>query len=103
MNYENRKGEVKMAKNELLAKIEELNEYEAMIDELKAEAEAIKDTIKKEMEDREVEELKVGQFIVRFTSILTTRFDTKSFKEKMGEDVYKAFTKEVESRRFSIA
>ena len=92
-----------MAKNELLARIEELNEYEAMIEELKAEADAIKDSIKREMEARETEELKIGQYIVRFTSVLTTRFDTKAFKEKMGEDIYKAFTKEVQSRRFSIA
>ena len=92
-----------MAKNELLAKIEELNEYEAIINELKAEAEEIRNSIKAEMEAREVEELKVDQYIVRFTSVLTSRFDTKKFKEKFGEDIYKAFTKEVASRRFSIA
>lgn len=92
-----------MAKNELIAMIEELNEYEAMINELKAEAETIKSVIKAEMENREVEELSIGQYIVRFTSVLSTRFDTKRFKEVFGEEMYKAYTKEVSSRRFSIA
>lgn len=92
-----------MAKNELLARIEELNEYEKMIEELRTEAETIKDELKAEMEARETEELKVGQYIVRFTSVLTSRFDTKKFKEQFGEELYKVYTKEVASRRFSIA
>ena len=55
------------------------------------------------MDAREVEELEIGSHIVRFTSVVSSRFDTKSFKEKMGAELYKAFTKEVASRRFSIA
>lgn len=45
------------------------------------------------MEARDVEEMEVDQYIIRFRSVLTTRFDTKRFKEAMGEDVYNAFTK----------
>lgn len=92
-----------MAKNELLKKIELLNEYEAMLEELKAEADEIRNDIKAEMEARNVEEMEVDQYIVRFRSVLSTRFDTKRFKETMGEDVYNAFTKQVASKRFSIA
>lgn len=92
-----------MAKNELLRKIELLNEYEAMLEELKAEADEIKNDLKAEMEARDVEEMEVDQYIIRFRSVLTTRFDTKRFKEAMGEDVYNAFTKQVASKRFSIA
>ena len=92
-----------MAKNELLRKIELLNEYEACLEELKAEADEIKNDIKAEMEARGVEEMEVDQYIVRFTSVLSTRFDTKRFKQAFGEEVYNAFTKQVASRRFSIA
>lgn len=92
-----------MANNELLKKVEMLAEYEAMIEEMRAEADEPKNSIKAEMEARETEELQIGQYIVRFTSVLSSRFDTKRFKEKFGEDVYKAFTKEVKSRRFTIA
>ena len=90
-----------MSKIELLAKIELLNKYEAMMDELKAEADAIRNSIKAEMEARDVEELIAGQYIIRFTSVLSNRFDSTAFKKIYG-DLYKAYTKQVASKRFSI-
>ena len=66
-----------MSKIELLAKIELLNKYEAMMEEIKAEADTIRNSIKAEMEAREVEELIAGQYIVRYTSILSNRFDNR--------------------------
>ena len=91
-----------MANNELLNKIEALNEWEALMEEAKAEAEAIRDELKQEMLDRDTEELECGQYIIRWTSVLTQRFDTTSFK-KAHIDLYKAFTKQTASKRFSIA
>lgn len=91
-----------MTKTEMIKKIEELNEYEAMIEELKTEADTIRDSIKAEMLEREAEELQAGQYIVRWTSVLSNRFDTTSFKKIYG-DLYKAFTKQSASRRFSIS
>lgn len=91
-----------MSKIELLAKIELLNKYEAMMEEIKAEADTIRNTIKAEMEAREVEELIAGQYIVRYTAVLSNRFDSTAFKKVMPE-IYKAYTKQVSSRRFSIS
>ena len=93
-----------MSRNELVAKIEALNEWEAVIEEAKAEAEAdaLRDAIKAEMLERDTEELTAGQYIVRWTSVISNRFDTTSFKKVMP-DVYKAYTKAVSSRRFSIS
>lgn len=91
-----------MSKIELLAKIELLNKYEAMMEEIKAEADTIRNTIKAEMEAREVEELIAGQYIVRYTAVLSNRFDSTAFK-KIMPDIYKAYTKQVSSRRFSIS
>jgi predicted phage-related endonuclease len=91
-----------MSKNEMVAKIEALNEWEAIIADAQAEAEAIRDEIKAEMLDRDTEELVAGAYIVRWTSILSNRFDTTSFKKVYG-DLYKAFTKQVSSKRFSIS
>ena len=91
-----------MSKIELLAKIELLNKYEAMIEELKTEAETIRNSIKAEMDAREVEELIAGQYIVRWTSVLSNRFDSTSFKKEYA-DLYKTYTKQVASKRFSIA
>ena len=68
-----------MSKNELVAKIEALNEWEAVIEEAKAEAEAIRDSIKAEMLERDTEEMSAGKYIVRWTSVLSNRFDTTAF------------------------
>lgn len=83
--------------------ISELKELEGFAAEIEAQAEEIRDSIKAEMNARNVEEMEVGQHIVRWTSVLSIRFDTKKFKEVFGDELYKAYTKEVASRRFSIA
>lgn len=91
-----------MSKIELLAKIELLNKYEAMMEEMKTQADAIRNEIKAEMEARELEEMIAGQYIIRYTSVLSNRFDSTAFKRVMPE-IYKAYTKQVSSRRFSIS
>lgn len=92
-----------MTTNMMIRKIETLNEVETMIEELKAEAEAIKDALKEQLTLNNVDEMQVGDYVVRYVDVLSSRFDTKRFKEAMGTDVYKAFTKEVNSKRFSIS
>lgn len=86
----------------LTHRIEELNDLEDMINELKVEAEAIKDQIKQEMSDRGTDELVVGDYVIRYTQVLTSKFNTKSFKEDYL-DLYKAYLKQTESRRFTIS
>jgi predicted phage-related endonuclease len=91
-----------MSTIEITSKIEALKDLESLIEEAKAEAEALRDEIKTEMLSRNTEELEAGQYIVRWTSVLTQRFDTTAFKKVMPE-IYKEYTKQVSSRRFSIA
>ena len=91
-----------MSKIELLAKIELLNKYEAMMEEMKTQADTIRNEIKAEMEARELEEMIAGQYVIRYTAVLSNRFDTTAFKKVMPE-IYKAYTKQVSSRRFTIS
>ena len=91
-----------MSTVEITSKIEALKDLEALIEEAKAEAETLRDEIKAEMLNRNTEEMEAGQYIVRWTSVLTQRFDTTAFKKVMP-DVYKAYTKQIASRRFTIA
>ena len=72
------------------------------MEEVKTEAESVLDEIKQEMLTQDTEELEAGQYIIRWTSVLTNRFDTTAFK-KVLPDVYKAYTKQITSRRFTIA
>lgn len=91
-----------MSTMELTTQIEALRSLEELIEEAKAEAETIRDTIKAEMLNRDVETLEAGQYIIRWTSVLSQRFDSTAFKKVMP-DVYKAYTKQVSSRRFTIS
>ena len=92
-----------MSINELEMRIEKMQEWESLAEEAKKEAEAIKAEIKEDMHYRNIDELVAGRFVVRFIDVLTTRFDTKRFKEKFGEEVYNAFTKQVPSKRFTVS
>ena len=91
-----------MSTIEITSKIEALKELEALIEEAKAEAETLRDEIKQEMMARETEEMEVGQYIIRWTSVLSQRFDTTSFKKVMP-DLYKDYIKQDASKRFTIA
>lgn len=91
-----------MSTKEITTKIEALKEIENLIEEAKVEAEALRDEIKAEMLSRNTEEMEAGTYIVRWTSVLSQRFDTTNFKKVMPE-LYKEYTKQVSSRRFTIA
>ena len=91
-----------MTNAQILSQIRELNEYEQLLEEVKAHTEAIKDSLKAHMDNLGTEELTVGTYIIRYTSVLSNRFDTTSFKKSYSE-IYKQYTKQVSSKRFSIS
>ena len=91
-----------MSTTEIISKIEALREWESLIANAQEEAEAIRDCIKAEMEKQDIEELEAGAYIVRWTSVLSNRFDSSAFKKSYA-DLYKSFTKQIVSRRFSIS
>lgn len=91
-----------MSINELEIRIEKMQEWENLAAEAAAEAEAIRNTIKAELQERGTEELQAGRFIVRWSSVISNRFDSSAFKKVHGE-LYKAFCKAVNSKRFTIS
>lgn len=91
-----------MAINELEAKIKALQEWEALKAEAEEQVEALKDELKAEMIRRDAEELTAGRFILRWTTTISNRFDTTTFK-KLNPEVYKAFCKATTSRRFTVS
>ena len=94
---------MEMLNAEMIIAIEELLAYEKAMDEIKSKADGIKDMLKGELNSRGVEELVVGGHIVRNTSVLSSRFDTKRFKEDFGASAYAEYCKEVASKRFTVA
>ena len=91
-----------MSKNELISRIEALNEWEALMEEAREQAEAIRDSIKQEMLERDTEELTAGQYIIRWTPVLSNRFDSTAFKKSEWGELYKEFTKPTETKPFKF-
>lgn len=91
-----------MSKQDMIAAIEAMQNYDELAAKVKAKADAIREAIKAEMVRQGTEELAAGAYIVRYTNVLSNRFDTATFKKLYG-DLYHDFTKPVSSRRFSIS
>ena len=91
-----------MSKIEMLSKVRELKELKAIADELAAEITAIEDIIKAEMLSQGVEEMQVDVFKVRYKTVISSRFDSKAFKATPA-DLYSQYTRQTESRRFTVA
>lgn len=91
-----------MSNNELTAKIRELKQLQALVEEANAEAEAIKDELKALMLENNTEEMTVDVYKVRYTTVKSSRFDSTAFK-KTHADLYAQYSKQTKTRRFSVA
>lgn len=91
-----------MSKIEMVALIETMNNYDELAAKAKTKADAIRDALKEEMLRLDTEELTAGAYILRYTSIVSNRFDSTTFK-RLYSDLYKDFTKPVSSRRFTVS
>lgn len=91
-----------MSTNEITAKVRKMKKLQAKAAELDAEIKAIQDEIKSELDTLGTDELRAGEFKIRYAAVTSNRFDTASFK-KMYAALYQQFTKPTTSRRFSVA
>ena len=89
-----------MSMNEMESKIRELRQFQNLIEEAQAEAEAIKDSIKAQMGD--AEELRAGEYKVTWKTVTSSRLDTAALKKALP-DVASAFTRQTTTRRFCVA
>ena len=91
-----------MSIKDLEQKIESLKEWEKLQKEAEEMVESLKDELKKELISRHTEEMEVGRFIMRYTTIFGNRFDTGAFKT-IHADLYNTFLKPTTSRRFTMS
>ena len=91
-----------MTQKELTGKVRELKELKMLADELDAQITSIEDEVKAEMTAKDVEELILDIFKVKWTRYTSTKFDTTGFKAA-HKDIYSLCAKPVETRRFSVA
>lgn len=91
-----------MSTKDLQAKVTELKDLKAMVEELQGEITAIEDELKAECIRQGAEELQAGIFKIRYKTVSSNRFDAKAFK-MAHSDLYAQFTKQTKSNRFSVA
>lgn len=83
-------------------RVTKLKAIEDQIKALELEADKLKEEIKREMESRGADEMQAGNFLVRWKSVIGSRFDSKTF-QKEHEALYGQYLKQTESKRFTVA
>jgi predicted phage-related endonuclease len=78
-----------------------LREIEAQQKALEEQAEQIRREIKADMEEKQVDEMQAGSFIIRWKTILSSKLDGKALKAALPE-IYGQYCKASASRRFTI-
>ena len=90
-----------MTERMLQNRVKKLKALEAQQKELESQIEALKGEIKADMEEKGLEQQKAGDFLIRWTTVLSSRFDSKAFQRE-HESLYDVYLKQTASRRFSI-
>lgn len=89
-----------MSTQEIVNKVKELRELQALIEEAQAEAETIKDAIKANMGSSDV--LLAGEYKITWKAVESRRLDTAALSKALPE-LAAQFTKTTTVRRFCIA
>lgn len=89
-----------MTTQEIVSKVKELRELQALIEEAQAEAETIKGAIKANMGGSDV--LLAGEYKIKWKAVESRRLDTAALSKALPE-LAAQFTKTTTVRRFCIA
>ena len=89
-----------MSINEMEAKVRELRQLQALIEEAQAEAEAIKDALKAAMGDSE--SIQAGEYKITWKAVTSSRIDTTALRKALP-DVAERCTRETTTRRVCVA
>lgn len=82
-------------------RVKKLLEIRAQIEQLEEMKKALEDEIKAEFKEDQ-EEIKTEKYLVRWTKVSTPRLDSSKLKKDLP-DIYKLYTKIINSRRFTVA
>lgn len=83
-------------------RIEKILDLQSEIKELEALVEALKDEIKKDMDEKEVDEIETNNHTVRYKDVTSKHLDTVTLKRELP-DIYTKYARPTTIRRFSIA
>ena len=87
---------------EINAIMAELAQYTRMAEEIAATVDGLKDTIKKYMEENQLETLTGSEHKATYKTVATSRIDTAALKRN-APDIAARYTKTTETKRFTFA
>ena len=91
-----------MSTNEITTKIRRMKRLQAKVDDLNTEISAIQDDLKAYLTAQGTEELKAGEYRIRYAAITSNRFDSKAFRAAY-DALYQQFVKPTITHRFTVA
>ena len=80
----------------------ELAEYNRLAEEIAATVDGLKDTIKKYMEENQLETLTGTEHKATYKTVTSSRIDTTALKRN-APDIAEKYTKTTETKRFTFA
>ena len=80
----------------------ELAQYTRMSEEIAATVDGLKDTIKKYMEENQLETLTGNEHKATYKTVTSSRIDTTALKRN-APDIAEKYTKTTETKRFTFA
>ena len=80
----------------------ELAQYARMAEEIAATVDGLKDTIKKYMEENQLETVTGYEHKVTYKTVTSSRIDTAALKRN-APDIAEKYTKTTETKRFTFA
>ena len=80
----------------------ELAQYTRMAEEIAATIDGLKDTIKKYMEENQLETLTGNEHKATYKTVTSSRIDTTALKRN-APDIAEKYTKTTETKRFTFA
>ena len=82
----------------------ELKEYARLKKELEEEISKLQNECKEYIVENDLEELfnDDNTIVARYTEVISNRFDSTSFKKSEWSELYKEYTKQVTSMRFTL-
>lgn len=83
-------------------RIKKLSVLEEQIVQLKEQADAIKDELKSDLEEKGLDELQTKNFLIRWKEIISNRLDGKALKVALPE-IYSQYCRTTSIRRFTVA
>ena len=104
--------QIELKNNEIRIKESEINQIKNEMDILKQQTipkdeyislqTQFESELNADMDSKGLEEQKVGDYVVRFITVVTNRFDSSRLKKEHA-DLYSRYLKETSSRRFTVA